>query len=86
MKLTSRMGRPPQEPPTLMGVRLQALRMEKGWTQEKLAEKSGVSVSTIKNVEHGVRDPSLFSAICLADALGVSLDFLVLGRGAYTTS
>lgn len=86
MKFTNRMGRPPQEPPTLIGVRLQSLRMARGLTGAQLAEKSGVAASTISGIERGRSEPSLFTAICLADALGVSLDFLATGRGTYTTS
>lgn len=78
---TNRMGRPPRESRTLLGVRVQSLRMEKGWTQEKLAAKAGLALGTIGGIESGRQDPNLFSAICLADALGVSLDFLATGRG-----
>ena len=79
-------GRSGKEPPTPMGRRLRDLRKEKGWSQEKLAEESGVSIKAIRTTERSTHDPSLFSAICLADALGCSLDYLVLGRGTYTTS
>lgn len=81
MNKYTRQGRPPQEPRTLLGVRVQSLRMEKGWTQEKLATEAGLALSTIGGIESGRQDPNLFSAICLADALGVSLDFLATGRG-----
>lgn len=82
---TNRMGRPLEEPRTLLGTRVQSLRLEKGWTQEKLAAKAGLSVSAVRNAERGAHDPTLFSAICLADALGVSLDFLATGRGTIET-
>ncbi len=74
-------GRPEKEPPTPMGRRLRDLRKAKGWSQEKLAEKSGLSVKAIQTAERDTHDPSLFSVICIADALGCSLDYLVLGRG-----
>ena len=84
MKFTNRMGRPPKEPRTLLGVRVQSLRMEKGLTGAQLAEKAGVATSTVGCIERGISEPSLFTAICLADALGVTLDFLATGRGAST--
>lgn len=74
-------GRSEKEPPTPMGRRLRDLRKAKGWSQEKLAEKSGISVKAIQNAERDTHDPSLFSVICIADALGCSLDYLVLGKG-----
>lgn len=81
----NRVGRPPKDRQTPLGRRLYELREEKGWTLEVLAEKSGLCVATICHIERG-HDPTLLSAICLADALGVTLDYLVLGRGTYTTS
>lgn len=77
----NRVGRPTKEPPTPMGRRLRDLRKAKGWSQEKLAEKSGISIKAIQTAERSTHDPSLFSVICIADALGCSLDYLVLGKG-----
>lgn len=74
-------GRPSKDPPTPMGRRLHDLRKAKGWTRERLAEEAGLSVCAVRSVESEGHDPALFSAICLADALGVSLDYLVLGKG-----
>lgn len=76
-----RPGRPPKEPLTPLGRRLYELREEKGWTLGVPAEKSGLCVTTVCLIERGTREPTLFSAMCLADALGCSLDYLVTGRG-----
>lgn len=73
-------GRPVKDRPNPLGRRLYELREEKGWAQEELAEKAGLSAATVCSTERG-HDLTLFSAICLADALGCSLDYLVLGRG-----
>ena len=53
-------------------MRIAALREERGWTQEELAERSGLSVRTIRNLELGwVQNPRRSSVELLADALGV---------------
>lgn len=86
MSSENKNGRPPKDRTSPLGRRVYELREEKGWTLEVLAEKSGLCAHTISTTERGTREPSLFTAICLADALGVTLDYLVLGRGTYTTS
>ena len=63
-----------------MGERLRALRLKRRWSMDQLSRKSGVSKSVIGTTERGQHDPSLFSAVCLADALGVTLDYLVNGK------
>lgn len=59
-------------------VTLAEARKRKGWTQHKLAERLGVSCSTIGNYEAGVREPSLSQFKKLAELLEVSMDELVL--------
>lgn len=39
--------------PSPFGLQLRALRRERGWTQEQLADVAGVSLSVIKFVETG---------------------------------
>jgi transcriptional regulator with XRE-family HTH domain len=51
---------------------------QKGWTQQKLAEKTGLSFNTITKIEQGIGDsPTLKTLLKLADVLGVGLDELV---------
>src|ERR1041385_849753 len=57
-----------------------ALRDKKGWSQTDLAEKSGVSRVMIGKYERGEAIPSIDAAKKIADALEVSLDYLV-GEG-----
>jgi len=53
-------------------------RKQKGWTQQKLAEKTSLSFNTITKIEQGIgNSPTLKTLIKLADALGVSIDELV---------
>jgi len=53
-----------------IGTRLRSLRLAKGWTQEELAERSGVAVSTLKLIETKGQG-SLQRLIRIAIALGV---------------
>lgn len=50
--------------------------MEKGLTQEKLAEKTELSLTVIQKVETGQGGSRLETLIRIALALGVSLDIL----------
>lgn len=50
--------------------RIGDLRRTRGWTQERLAEESGVAVRTIQRLEAG-KDASLETISLIADALGV---------------
>lgn len=52
-------------------------RKRAGLTQKQLAQKSGVTASTLSNWELGLRAPMLPPLIAVADALGISLDKLV---------
>lgn len=56
------------------------LRMQKGWSQTELATESGVSREIIGKYETGEAVPSIEFAKRIADAFGVSLDYLV-GEG-----
>jgi transcriptional regulator with XRE-family HTH domain len=56
------------------------LRKQKGWSQTELADKSGVSREIIGKYERGEAAPSIEFAKRIADAFGVSLDYLV-GEG-----
>lgn len=54
------------------------IRKEKGWSQEKLAVESGISYNTIIKIERGgIENPKIATVIKLANALGVSIDYLV---------
>lgn len=57
-----------------------ALRDKKGWSQTDLADNSGVSRVMIGKYERGEAVPSIDAAKKIADALEVSLDYLV-GEG-----
>ena len=54
--------------------RIAAIRKSKGFSQEVLAEQSGVSLRTIQRVEQGETVPRGHTLQALAAALGVSLE------------
>jgi transcriptional regulator with XRE-family HTH domain len=65
---------------------LKAARERVGWSREALAYHSGVSWSAIVQIESGRRkDVRLSSLSALADALGVSVDYLIGSAAASTT-
>ena len=60
--------------------RLKQLRKKTGWSQQKLAEKAGLSYNVITKIEQGAaKNPNIQTMIKLADAFQISLDEL-LGR------
>ena len=63
-----------------MGERIAQLRRSKGLSQAKLAQALGLSTSTIAMYEQGRREPSASTIITLADALGVTIDYLLTGH------
>ena len=52
------------------------IRRQKGWSQEQLAERIGVSRQAISKWETGDSQPALAQLIALADELDISLDVL----------
>ena len=62
------------------GDRIKALREEHGWTQEVLAEKAQMSKGFLSDLENNKRNVSASYALRIADALGVSLDYLLRGE------
>jgi transcriptional regulator with XRE-family HTH domain len=60
-----------------VGPRLRALRKQRGATLEQLAERTGISASTLSRLESGQRRPTLELLLPLAQAHRVPLDELV---------
>ena len=55
------------------GQMLTFYRKKKGWTQQQLAERVGVSDATIGTYERGEREPSFETEETLADLFNVSI-------------
>ena len=64
----------PEEIGRLLAGRLRGLRLSLGWKQKTLAERSGVSIATIRRFEHTGRS-SLPNLLKLCHALGRLDDF-----------
>ncbi len=64
-----------------IGQSLKSARERLGWNREALAYQSGLSVAAIAQIESGRRqEVRASSLLALANALGVSVDYLVGGR------
>ena len=67
------MGRTKQTDPFAVefGSRVRACRTDLGWSQERLAQETGLHMTYVSSVERGERNVSLRNIIRLADALEV---------------
>ena len=57
----------------LLGSRIKEIRKRQRLSQEKLAERAGISAQYVSNIERGRENPTLDLLLRLADALKVSL-------------
>lgn len=55
---------------------MRVARKKRGITADTLAKLTGLSGASISCYENDKHEPSFFNAICIADVLGVSLDWL----------
>jgi transcriptional regulator with XRE-family HTH domain len=61
----------------ILGLKLRTLRREQGASLKEVAERSGLSVSYLSEIEKGKKYPKPDKIVDLADALGVTYDDLV---------
>lgn len=62
-----------------IGRRIRERRNRRGWTQETLAEASGVEPSNISHIERGATKLSLPTLVKIANALEATTDELMCG-------
>ena len=60
-----------------LGPKLRSARQERGWTLDDLAERAGMSASTLSRLESGKRQASLELLLPLTRQLGVRIDDLL---------
>jgi transcriptional regulator with XRE-family HTH domain len=56
-----------------LGRRVRELRVQRGWTQEGLADRAGKHWTYIGGIERGERNPTVLVLADLARALGVGI-------------
>ena len=61
----------------VIGLRIVELRTKKGWSQADLARETGKDRQAIEKLENGKVNPTLYSLMEIAKALGVSLSEVV---------
>ena len=67
------------------GVRIAEARSLKGWNRNQLAKASGMSWANLVRYEEGENEPSAGKLLSIAEALGVSVDWLLGRPGAKET-
>ena len=66
----------------IFGLKIKALRQSKGLSYQQLADKAGLSISYVHDIETGKKFPKADKIIALAKTLGVDYDYLVSLRGS----
>lgn len=59
------------------GTQIKNNRIKKGWTQDDLSDKTGISVRTIQRIEQGKVQPRSYSLKVLSTALEIDLAHLI---------
>lgn len=60
---------------------MRRIRESKGWSQDKLADESGLHRTYISGIERGVRNPTIEIVSVIALALEVSPSHLLMKEG-----
>ena len=60
--------------------RLRNIRIERGLSQDEVAKRAGTTKQSISRYENSVNKPTITAAKNIADALGVSLEYLYNGQ------
>lgn len=69
----------------MFGKRLRSIRLNRGYTQQYVADNIQISLRTYQRYEQGTVQPPYDTLILLSDLLIVSTDWL-LGRDSYLKS
>lgn len=63
-----------------LGANVRKIREAKGWSQDKLADESGLHRTYISGIERGVRNPTVEIVQQIATALKVNISDLFISR------
>jgi transcriptional regulator with XRE-family HTH domain len=63
-----------------LGARIRTLRVDRGWTLDELASRSGLSKSYLSRLEEGDRQPSIAAMLSIATAYGLAINDLFSGE------
>lgn len=61
-----------RSPQVAFGTAVREIRLEKGLSQESLAERAGLHRTYVGGIERGERNPGLINIVRIAQALGVT--------------
>ena len=62
----------------LFGQNVRKVREQKGWSQDRLSEETGLHRTYISGIERGVRNPTIEIVQQLSTALGVEIQDLFI--------
>ena len=62
-------------------MRIRQVRKARGWSQDELAKKCGISMSFLGHIERGTRKMSIETFVSLCRELDTDADVLIWGRG-----
>lgn len=62
---------------TTLGKRIREARINKKYTQQKLAEEAGIGIMYLGEIERGIKMPSLNIFIKIIEALDISADYVL---------
>lgn len=62
---------------TALGQRIREVRLQRGLTQQTLAQKADIGIMYLGEIERGIKMPSLNSFIKIVEALDISADYIL---------
>ncbi len=65
-----------------IGMRIRQVRKAKGWSQDELAKKCGISMSFLGHIERGSRVMSMDTFVAICGALDAGADELLWGEAS----
>lgn len=67
-----------------LGKRMSAIRLQRGMTQENVAEAANISIPYYSQIENGAKSISAFYLASIAKALNVSADYILFGKNTFS--